>query len=88
MLDIEMDAILAVALGGNALFGREGVQLVEKQQQHRKNSTQLDHHLEHLIKGCSHIQLDKLIQQNHMSCGGDGQPFGDALHNAEQNGLQ
>ena len=42
---------------------------------------------ETLKKFIGSIELNELIQQNNMSGGGDRQPFGDALHNAEENGL-
>ena len=36
-----------------------------------------------LAKFRADLQADKFIQQDHMSCGGNRQPFGDAFHNAE-----
>ena len=60
---------------------------MEEQDQHRRDGAQLNHHLEHLIKIRGDLQLDKLVQQNHMSGGGNGQPFGDALYDAEEHRL-
>ena len=62
--------------------------LVEIQHHHRHNRPQLDHDQKHLPKLGRHVQRHKLVQQNHMPCRTDGQPLGNALHNAEQRGLQ
>ena len=69
------------------LFGRQRVQLVEEQQDHRGNGAQLNDHLKHLIKFRTYPQLNELIQQNHMSGGGYRQPLGNAFHNAKEDRL-
>ena len=60
---------------------------MEKQHNDSQNGSQLNHHIEHTAKFVGHIQVDKFIQQNQVSGGGNGQPLGDALHNAEENGF-
>ena len=60
---------------------------MEKQHNDGQNSAQLNHHIEHLLELLGNLQIDKFVQQNQMARGGNGQPFGDALHNAEENGL-
>ena len=66
-----------------ALFGGEGVQLMEKQDNDRQDRPHLDYHLEHLHEGVGHVQLHKLVQQDQMARRGYRQPFRDSLHNAE-----
>ena len=61
---------------------------MEEKHQNCKNSTQLDHDLKQLVKGFADIQMEHFLQQNQMSRGGHRQPFGDALDDAKQNGLQ
>ena len=61
---------------------------MEKQQHYRQNGTQLNHHLEHFVKFLAYLELYQLVQKNHMSCGGDGKPLRNALHNAKENSLQ
>ena len=72
-----------------ALFGHfEGPELGEVQQHNRQNRAELNDHLEHGLKRIGHLQLNELIQQNHVSRRADGQPLGNALHNAEEQCLQ
>ena len=70
------------------LLGREGIQLVEKQHNDRQNGAQLDDHLKHALEFIGNLQCHKFIEQNQMSRGGNRQPLGDALHDAEQYGFQ
>ena len=42
----------------------------------------------HIHKLGGDIQLDEFIYQNEVAGGTDGQPLGDALHNAHQDGFQ
>ena len=74
-------------LFGGRLAGSEGVQLMEKQHDDSHNGTQLDDHVKHGLEFFRNIQIDELIQQNQMTRGRNGQPLGDALHNAEENGF-
>ena len=60
----------------------------EIQHDDRQNRAELDDHLEHRFERVGHLQLDELIQQNHVPRGADGQPFGDALHDAEKQSFQ
>ena len=66
----------------------EGVQLAEEQSAYRQDRSQLDHHVEHALEFLGHVQVYKFVQQNQVPRGGNGQPFGDALHNAEEDGFQ
>ena len=63
-------------------FKREN--LSPEQDNDREYLTELNNHLEHAVKRFRHVQLYKLIEQNHMSGTADRQPLGDALYNAEQ----
>ncbi len=67
----------------------EGPEQIPEQHHHRKNGTQLDDHPEHghefLFAG---VELYDLFHQDHVACGRDGQPLGDALHNAHQDRFQ
>ena len=60
---------------------------MEKQHDDGDDGAQLDHHIEHGLKCFGHIQGHEFIQQNQMARGRNGQPFGDALHDAEEDGF-
>ena len=61
---------------------------MEKQEQHSKNSAELDHHLEHLPEFFSHLKGNDLFGEDEMSCAGDGEPFGDPLDDAVERRLE
>ena len=69
---------------GRVLFRGERIELIEEQYQHRADGAQLDHHLEHFVKFGADLQFYKFIQQDQVASGGNGQPFGNALHNTEE----
>lgn len=50
----------------------------------RQNRTKLDNHHEHLFESVGDVQADEFIQEDHMARAADRKPFGNALHNAEQ----
>ena len=60
---------------------------MEEDDDHRQDGAQLDDHIEHTLELIADLQGDELVQQDQMPCGGDGQPLGDALYDAEQDGL-
>ena len=62
--------------------------LSPEQDNNREYRTELNNHLEHAVKRFRHIQLYKLIEQNHVSGTADRQPLGDALYNAKQKGFE
>ena len=62
----------------------KGPQLAPEQHHHRHDGTQLDDHPEHGHELFTCIEFDDLLQQDHMTGGRDGEPFGNALHNAHQ----
>ena len=66
----------------------EGIQLMEEQDDHRQNRTQLNHHVKHILEFLGHIQGDELVQKDQVAGGGNGQPLRHALHDAEQNRFQ
>ena len=66
----------------------EGPELVPEQHHHRKDGTQLDDHAEHGHELFAGVEMDELFHQDHMAGGRDGQPLGDALHDAHQDGFQ
>ena len=67
-----------------ALLQAKGPQLAPEQHHHGHDGTQLDDHAEHGHELLAGVELDHLLQQNHMAGGRNGQPFGDALHDAHQ----
>lgn len=71
-----------------SLFGRERVELMEEQQADGKNRTKLDDHQKHVPEFFGHVELDKLVHQDHVTGGRNGQPFGDALNQAQERGLE
>ena len=76
------------ALLGRRLSRRERVQLMEVQDEHGHDGAQLDDHQEQLQELRRHVQLHELVHENHVARGRDGQPFGDALHDADEERLQ
>ena len=66
----------------------EGPELIPEQHHHSQNGTQLDDHAEHGHKLLAGVELDHLLHQDHVTGGRDGQPLGNALHNAHQDGFQ
>ena len=65
-----------------ALPQTKGPQLAPEQHHHSQNGTQLDDHPEHGHELLAGVEPDDLLQQDHMARGRDGQPLGDALHDA------
>ena len=66
----------------------KGPHFPPKQHHHCQDRSKLNDHEEHFLEGVRGIQAQKLIHQQHMSGAADGQPFCDALHNAENQNLQ
>ena len=60
---------------------------MEEQDDNGENCPQLDDHIEHAPERVGNVQGDKLVQQDQVACGGNGQPLRDALHNAKENGF-
>ena len=75
------------ALGGRLVGLAEGPQFVKVQHHHGQNGTQLDDYPEHTHKCIAQLELNDLLQQDHVAGAGDGQPFGDALHDAHEHRL-
>ena len=73
-------------IGG--LAQSERVQLAEERRNDDHNGTELDDHEERVVERARHVELDELIEQHHVARRGYGQPFGNALDDAEQDGLQ
>ena len=71
-----------------AMAQAEGPELIPEQHHHSQNGTQLDDHAEHGHEFLAGVELDHLLHQDHVAGGRDGQPLGDALHNAHQDGFQ
>ena len=75
------------ALGGRLVGLAEGPQLIKIQQHHGQNGAQLDDHPEHTHKRLAQLELNNLLQQDHVAGAGDGQPFGNALYDAHEHRL-
>ncbi len=67
-----------------ALGRREGIELVEEQHTDRQNGAQLDNHEKHVQKRVRHVELNKLINQNHVAGRRDGQPLRNALDQTKE----
>ena len=72
----------SVPLLADRLAGRKWIEPMEKQQQYRQNSAQLNYIAVHIHKFCGDVELDELIHQNEVSRRADGQPLRNALHHA------
>ena len=57
---------------------------MKEQNQHRHDGTQLNDHKEGAVELRRHVQGNECLQKHHMAGRRDGQPFGDALDDAEQ----
>ncbi len=73
---------------GRALARREGVELVEVQDEHGEDGADLDHHEEQGEELFRYLQLDELVDEDHVAGRRDGKPFGDALDDADEEGLE
>ena len=61
---------------------------MKEQQDHGKDRAQLDYDLKHVVEFLGNLQVDEFIQKDHVSGGRNGQPFRDALNDAEEDGFQ
>ena len=43
---------------------------------------------EHFLEFFGHVQGEDFVDQQHVTCAADGQPFGDTFHDADDNNLQ
>ena len=57
---------------------------MEEQYANGKDCTQLNNHQEHIEKRLAYIELDKLIDQDHVAGGRDGQPLRNALDQTQE----
>ena len=73
-----------LALLSSGLFGGKGVQLVKIQQNYRQNRAKLDDGGERTDEVRGKLQVQKFVHQKQMPGAADGQPFGNALHNAQK----
>ena len=76
----------ALLLGG--FRAREGIELVEEEHAHRQDRAKLDHDQEHVPEVARDVKRHELVEQQHVAGRGDGQPFGDALHEAKERRLE
>ena len=64
------------------------LRMVPEQHDDRKDRAELNHDLEHFIECVRNVQLDKFVEQYHVTRAADRQPFRDALHDTEQECLE
>ena len=57
-------------------------QFMPEQHHHGQDGTQLDDYPEHGQELFAGVELDDLLHKDHMARGRDGQPLGNALHDA------
>ena len=74
--------------GVPAIVPAEGPQLAEIEHHNRQNGAQLDHHPEHLHEIIAELEVQHLFRQNHVTGAGNGQPLGNALNDAVDNGFE
>ena len=67
---------------------REGVELVEIEQDDRHDSAQLDDHEEEREELIAHVELHEFIDQDHVARRRDGEPFGDAFDDADEESFE
>ena len=70
-----------------ALAWREGIQLVEEQQDNRQNCAKLNDNLKQLIKFIRNLSFTNSFSRIMCVRRGNGQPFRNAFHNAKEYGL-
>lgn len=61
----------------------EGEKLLPEEDDHRENGAQLNDDVEHFLEGVALAEGQVFVQQDKMPGAGYGQPFGDALNDAE-----
>ena len=72
-----------VAALGFVLCTRNGIQLMPEGNHNRHDGTNLDDHQKQLQELIAYIELHEFVDQNHMTCRGNREPFGDALGDTE-----
>lgn len=70
------------------LLEAEGKQLFPEEHHHREDCPQLNDHHKQVLEGLAHVEADKKIDEVHVPRAGDGEPFGDALHDPQKNDLE
>ena len=53
-----------------------------------EDGAQLNDDVEHLFEGVARVEGQKLVEEDEVSRAGNGQPFGDALHDAEEDDFE
>ena len=62
----------------------ERPQFAPENHYHRKDGAELNDYIEHFLKSIRCGHMDEFIGQDQMAGAGNGQPFGDALDDAQQ----
>ena len=71
-----------------ALARAKGVELVEVQHADGENRTELNNDEEHVPELFGDVQFHELVDQDHVTGRGDGQPLGDALDQTKEGGFE
>ena len=73
---------------GAVLVAGPGVELVEVEHTDSKDGAELHHNEEHVPKRLGDVELDELVDQDHMAGRGDGQPLGHAFYQPDEGRFQ
>ena len=68
-------------------FAMKRPEIPEIDDDNRKDCTELDNNFKNILEISCHIQLNKLIYQNHVAGAADRKPLGNALYDTQQDNL-
>ena len=85
--DLVVAWIGKIALAFRFAFAMKRPEIPEIDDDNRKDCTELDDNFKNILEISCHIQLNKLIYQNHVAGAADRKPLGNALYDTQQYNL-
>ena len=76
-----------IAPASGFTFTMKRPEIPEIDDDNRKDCTELDDNFKNILEISCHIQLNKLIYQNHVAGAADWKPLGNALYDTQQDNL-
>ena len=85
--DLVVAWIGKIAPASGFTFTMKRPEIPEIDDDNRKDCTELDDNFKNIFEISCHIQLNKLIYQNHVAGAADRKPLGNALYDTQQDNL-
>ena len=85
--DLVVAWIGKIAPASGFTFTMKRPEIPEIDDDNRKDCTELDDNFKNILEIICHIQLNKLIYQNHVAGAADRKPLGNALYDTQQDNL-